>query len=69
MAVRTLSDLVFHVREVAAGRAELLSVRLPRGREALSTSDFISNVHSLALALEELGAGNGARHQRPTAHV
>lgn len=61
MAVRTLSDLVFHVREAAAGRAELLSVRLPKGREALSTSDFISNVHSLALALEDIGVRPGDR--------
>jgi long-chain acyl-CoA synthetase len=61
MTVRTLADLLFHVREAAAGRGELLSVCLPRGREALSTSDFVSNVHSLALALEDLGVKAGDR--------
>ncbi len=61
MAVGTLSDLVFRVREVSAGRTELLSVRLDGSRETLSASDFVSNVHSLALALEELGVGAGDR--------
>ncbi len=61
MAVATLSDLVFRIREVSAGRTELLSVRLEGGRETLSASDFLSNVHSLALALEDHGVGPGDR--------
>jgi len=61
MPVSTLSDLVFHIRDVSAGRQELLSVRLPKGRETLSATDFLSNVHSLALALEALGVTRGDR--------
>jgi len=74
MAVRTLADLLFHVRDVAAGRTDLLSVRLPKGRETLSTSDFVKNVHGLALALERLGIEKGHRvaifsENRPEWHV
>lgn len=61
MAPRTLSDLVFHVRELSVGRGDFLSVRLPTGRESLSASDFVSNVHGLALALEEQGVEPGDR--------
>ncbi len=61
MAVATLSELVFHVRDVAGGRTDLLSVRLGEQRETLSARDFLANVHSLVLALEELGVERGDR--------
>ncbi|MCP4657161.1 MAG: long-chain fatty acid--CoA ligase, partial [bacterium] len=74
MPISTLSDLFFHVRDISAGRTELLSVRLPKGRETLSAADFLSNVHSLALALEALGVKHGDRvalysENRPEWHV
>jgi len=61
MAVETLSDLLFRVRERSAGRTELLSASLGDRREGLSTADFVRNVHSLALALEDQGLEHGAR--------
>lgn len=74
MTIKTLSDLVFHVREVSAGRPTLLSVRLRERREGLSTTDFVRNVHSLALALEQQGLSKGDRvaifsENRPEWHV
>lgn len=58
--VETLSDLVFHVRENAAGRADYLSVRHAK-LETLSAGDFVTNVHALALALQEEGITEGDR--------
>lgn len=74
MSVETLSDLVFHLRGVAAGRPDLLSLRLPGRRETLSTTDLLRNVHSLALALEGGGLVPGGRvaifsENRPEWHV
>ncbi len=73
MALGTLSDLVFHVREISSGHPELLSVRLER-RETLSAADFLRSVHSLALALEAGGLEKGDRvaifsENRPEWHV
>ncbi len=74
MAIATLSDLVFHVREISSGQPELLSVVLGGRREALSTADFVRNIHSLALALESRGLVKGERvaifsENRPEWHI
>ncbi len=74
MPVGTLSELVFHVREVSGGRSDLLSMRLGGRRETLSTTDFLRGVHSLALGLEARGLKQGDRvalfsENRPEWHV
>jgi len=74
MSVRTLSDLIFHVRDISTGRPALLTVRMPARREAVSATDFLRNVHSLALALEARGLVKGERvaifsESRPEWHV
>jgi long-chain acyl-CoA synthetase len=61
MEVYTLADLVFRVREVSAGRPELLTVRHGDRRESLSATDFLRQIHSLALALEARGLEPGER--------
>lgn len=60
-ALRTLADLVFHIRDISAGRPDLLTFRKPERRETLSTSDFLRGIHSLALALEARGLRQGDR--------
>ncbi len=74
MPIGTLSDLVFRVREISSGRPELLSIVQGGRREALSTADFLRNIHSLALALESRGLAKGERvaifsENRPEWHV
>lgn len=74
MPIGTLSDLVFHVREISSGRPELLSVVLDGRREALSAADFLRGIHSLALALEARGLAKGERvaifsENRPEWHI
>lgn len=74
MAVTTLSDLVFHIREVSGGRPDLLIVRERGRRLAQSTADFLRGVHSLALALEARGLHAGERvaiffENRPEWHM
>ncbi|MDA8017548.1 MAG: long-chain fatty acid--CoA ligase [Thermoanaerobaculia bacterium] len=80
---RTLGDLVFRLRNVAGGRSELVSVSWTGERgddtgsdrhEGLSTSDFVRNVHSLAVALDDRGVRRGERvaiysENRPDWHV
>ncbi|MEM6792576.1 MAG: AMP-binding protein [Acidobacteriota bacterium] len=58
---RTLSDLLLGLRRVAAGRADLLRAVGPGRTETLSTSDFLRQVHSLAVALEARGLRAGDR--------
>ncbi len=72
--METLNDLLFRVRRVSAGRGELLSARLGKRREVLSSSDFIGGVHALALAMEERGLVAGDRvaiyaENRPEWHL
>jgi len=72
--IRTLADLVLHVRQLSAGRPELVSVRWGSRREVLSTSDFVGRIHSLALALEAEGLEPGERvaifsENRPEWHI
>ena len=74
MTVRTLSDLVFRVREISSGRSDLLSFHSEERREALSTADFLRGIHSLLLALEIRGLSLGDRvaifsDNRPEWHV
>ena len=74
MAIGTLSDLVFHIREISSGRPELLSVMLGDRREVLSAADLLRGVHSLALALENRGLVKGERvaifsENRPEWHI
>jgi long-chain acyl-CoA synthetase len=74
MAVETLSDLVFHVRDRSAGRPELQVIKRGQRREALSTSDFLGAIHSLALAVEARGLTKGDRlaifaENRPEWHI
>ncbi len=74
MSVGTLSDLVFHVREISSGQPDLLSTFSGGRRENLSTADFLRNIHSLALALEARGVAPGDRvalflENRPEWHV
>lgn len=59
--LRTLADLVFHIRERSAGRPGLLTCRRQGRRETLSTSDVLRGIHSLALALEARGLEAGQR--------
>lgn len=73
-AVDTLSDLLFRLREVAAGRTDLLRMHRDGKVETLSTTDVLRSVHSLALALEEAGVGKGDRiaiwsENRPEWHL
>ncbi len=73
-SVSTLSDLVFHVREISAARPDYLTVRHRDRRESQSASDFIRAVHSLAVALEGQGLDRGQRvaifsENRPEWHV
>ncbi|MEM8993307.1 MAG: long-chain fatty acid--CoA ligase [Acidobacteriota bacterium] len=70
----TLSGLLFHIREVSGGRADLLETYRPGAVEALSTTDFLHQVHALAVALEERGVVAGERvaiysENRPEWHV
>ncbi len=53
----SLADLVFRIREHAAGRSDLMV----RGTEALSASDVVGNIHSLVLALDAGGLKAGQR--------
>lgn len=74
MPIGTLSDLVFRIREISSGRPELLSIVRDGRREALSTADFLRNIHSLALALESRGLAKGERvaifsENRPEWHI
>ncbi len=74
MPIATLSDLVFHLRELSSGHPELLSVVLDGRRESLSTADFVRSIHSLALALESRGLVKGQRvaifsENRPEWHI
>jgi long-chain acyl-CoA synthetase len=61
MSIQTLSDLVFHLRDLSAGRPDLLTVRWPAKRESVSTTEFLRSIHSLVLALEERGLEHGDR--------
>ncbi len=72
--MRTLSDLVFRIREVSGGRPDLLSTRKGKRIEPLSTSDFLGAVHALALAFDHRGVPKGSRvailsENRPEWHV
>ena len=72
--MKTLSDLVFHVLDHSAGRPDLLATKRKRRVEVLSTSDFLGNIHSLAIALENHGVQPGQRvalfsENRPEWHV
>lgn len=72
--MKTLSDLVFHVLDHSAGRPDLLATKRKRRVEVMSTSDFLGNVHSLAIALENHGVQTGQRvalfsENRPEWHV
>lgn len=72
--IRTLSDLVFHIRDRSAGRPDLLSINRKRRRETLSTSDFLGGIHSLALALDAREIAKGERvavfsENRPEWHM
>ncbi len=73
-SLRTLSDLVFHLRDTAAGRPVLVSIDRDGRREELSTADFISGIHALALQLENQGVARGTRvallsENRPDWHI
>ncbi len=61
MTVRTLADLILHVAEISAGRADLLSIRRQGRVDAWPTERFVSAVHDLALALERRGVRKGGR--------
>ena len=61
LTLATFADIVFRIREVSAARPELLGARSAGRRETVSATDFLSNVHSLALALEARGFGKGDR--------
>ena len=61
MAIQTLSDLVFHLRDLPGGRADLLTVRWPTQRESVSSADFLRGIHSLVLALDARGLERGDR--------
>ncbi|MEM8930806.1 MAG: AMP-binding protein [Acidobacteriota bacterium] len=70
----TLNDLVFRIREISAGRGELL--RISRGGRAISVTatDFLREVHALVVALEDAGLVSGERvaiysENRPEWHV
>ncbi len=74
MAVRTLSDLVLRIRKQSAGRPDLLSINRGSQKETISTADFLSGIHALALALEARGLKKGARvaiwsENRPEWHL
>lgn len=74
MTVATLADLVFHVRDAAAGRADYLTVRHGEQRESWSSGDFVRAVHSLAVALQDRGLQAGERvaifsENRPEWHI
>ncbi|MEM7349466.1 MAG: AMP-binding protein [Acidobacteriota bacterium] len=74
MSVRTLSDLVFRIRDIASGRSDLLSSSTGGRREVLSTADFLRDIHSLALALKARDVRRGHRiaifsGNRPEWHV
>ncbi|MEM7582625.1 MAG: AMP-binding protein [Acidobacteriota bacterium] len=61
MKLRTLVDLVFHIRAISGGRSELLSSDSGSRREVFSAADFLRGIHSLTLALEERGLAKGER--------
>ncbi|MEO1084856.1 MAG: AMP-binding protein, partial [Acidobacteriota bacterium] len=70
----TLSGLLFHIREASGGRADLLETYRPETVESLSTTDFLRQVHALAVALEGRGVVAGERvaiysENRPEWHV
>lgn len=72
--METLSDLIFHIRDRSAGRPELLSIDRGGRRETLSTAEFLSGIHTLALGLEKHGLRKGDRvailaENRPEWHV
>ncbi len=74
MQLRTLSDLVFHIRDISSGRSELLSFEGQGRRESLSTADFLRGIHSVTLALDARGVGPGDRvaifsENRPEWHI
>ena len=74
LAIETLSDLVFHIRDRSAGRAALLSIDRGGRRETVSTSEFLSGIHSLALAMRARGVKKGMRvallsENRPEWHM
>ena len=61
MLVKTLSDLIFRIREISSGSSDLLTFCTEGRRETLSTADFLRGIHSLALALEASGLTRGDR--------
>lgn len=72
--MKTLSDLIFRVLEVSGGRPDLLSTRKNRRIQPISTSEFLGQIHSLALALDHRGVPKGTRiailsENRPEWHV
>ncbi|HVS15253.1 MAG TPA: long-chain fatty acid--CoA ligase [Thermoanaerobaculia bacterium] len=72
--METLADLLLHVRDHSAGRAALLAIKRGKRVEQLSTAEFVSAVHALALALERRGVEKGQRiavfaENRPEWHV
>ena len=72
--MQTLSDLVFHILDHSAGRPDLLAIKRKRRTEVLSTSDFLGQIHALAVALEGRGVEPGSRvaifsENRPEWHV
>ena len=72
--METLADLVLHVRDHSAGRPSLLSIKRGKRTEQISTADFVSAIHSLAIALGDRGLEKGQRvaifaENRPEWHV
>lgn len=73
-ALETLNDLVFHVRETSAGRSDLLAITRGESVREVSASDFLRDVHALAVALDDAGVERGERvaiwsENRPEWHV
>jgi long-chain acyl-CoA synthetase len=60
-APRTLADLVFHVRDGHAARADLLAIKRLGAVERWSTARFLDQIHAAALALEARGLRRGDR--------
>ncbi|MEM6701370.1 MAG: long-chain fatty acid--CoA ligase [Acidobacteriota bacterium] len=65
---------MFHVLDHSAGRPDLLATKRKRRIEVMSTSDFLGNIHALAIALENQGVQPGQRvalfsENRPEWHV
>ena len=72
--LESLNELVFRIREASAARGDLVAITRGERTTTVSTTDFLREIHALAVALDDAGLEHGERvaiycENRPEWHV